>query len=147
MNQGKLEVIWIKRFKLGPMDKKNCAALVAGRGLADNANQGGKRQVTLIEEEAWQRHMEKLSTSVDPSARRANLLVSGLPLVNSRGRVLQVGTCRLRIAGETKPCERMDEACPGLKNVMWDNWGGGAYAEVLDDGEICVGDALQWLDK
>ncbi len=147
MSQGKLEAIWIKRFKRGPMDKTNSATLIAGKGLVDNANQGGKRQVTLIEEEIWQRHMEKLGASVEPSARRANLLVSGLPLVNSRGRVLQVGTCRLRIAGETKPCERMDEACPGLKNVMWDNWGGGAYAEVLDDGEICVGDALQWLDK
>ncbi len=78
MSQGKLEVIWIKRFKFGPMDKKNCASLVAGRGLADNANQGGKRQVTLIEEEVWQQHMEKLGVSVDPSARRANLLVSGL---------------------------------------------------------------------
>lgn len=147
MSQGKLEVIWIKRFKLGPMDKKNCASLVAGRGLADNANQGGKRQVTLIEEEIWQRHMEKLGASVEPSARRANLLVSGIPLADSRGQILKVGTCRLRIAGETKPCERMDEACPGLKNVMWDNWGGGAYAEVLDNGEICVGDALQWVES
>ncbi len=72
MSQGKLEVIWIKRFKLGPMDTKNCASLVAGRGLADNADQGGKRQVTLIEQEVWQRHMEKLGASVEPSVRRAN---------------------------------------------------------------------------
>ena len=74
-------------------------------------------------------------------------MVNGVPLADSRGRVLQVGICRLRIAGETKPCERMDEACAGLKNVMWRNWGGGAYAEVLDDGEICVGDVVQWWRK
>ncbi|MCH7680652.1 MOSC domain-containing protein [candidate division KSB1 bacterium] len=146
MNQGELEAIWIKRFKRGPMDTTNGVALIAGKGLIDNANQGGKRQVTLIEKEVWQRHMEKLSASVDPSARRANLMVSGFPLVNSRGRVLQIGTCRLRIAGETKPCERMDEACAGLKGVMWENWGGGAYAEVLDDGEICVGNSVHWVD-
>ena len=117
MNQGKLKAIWIKRFKLGPMDKTNSTSLIAGKGLIDNANQSGKRQVTLIEKEVWQRHMEKLGASVDPSARRANLMVSNISLVDSRGRVLQVGSCRLRIAGETKPCERMDEACPGLKDV------------------------------
>ena len=147
MNKGKLEAIWLKRFKRGPMDKTNSASLIAGKGLVDNADQGGKRQVTLIEKEAWQRHMEKLGASVDPSARRANLMVSGIPLADSRGRILKVGTCRLRIAGETKPCERMDEAYPGLKDVMWDNWGGGAYAEVLDDGEICVGDVVQWVEE
>ncbi len=146
MNQGKLEAIWIKRFKLGPMDKTSSASLIAGKGLIDNANQGGKRQITLIEKEVWQRHMEKLGVSLDPSARRANLMVSGVPLADSRGRVLQVGICRLRIAGETKPCERMDEAYAGLKEVMWENWGGGAYAEVLDDGEIGVGDSVQWVD-
>ena len=147
MNQGKLEAIWIKRFKRGPMDKTNSVALIVGKGLVDNTDQGGKRQVTIIEKEVWQRHMEKLSASVDPSARRANLMVSGIPLTNSRGRVLQVGTCRLLIAGETKPCERMDEACADLKSVMWENWGGGAYAEVLDDGKICVGDSVQWVNE
>jgi hypothetical protein len=49
MNEtGKLEQIWIKRFKGGPMDRKNAARLHAGAGLEGNANQGGKRQVTIL---------------------------------------------------------------------------------------------------
>ena len=49
---GSLAAIWMKRFKRGPMDAMLEGELVAGRGLAGNANQGGRRQVTLIEEEA-----------------------------------------------------------------------------------------------
>ncbi len=142
---GKLEKIWIKRARRGPMDAKEHATLVAGKGLRDNANQAGKRQVTIIEKEVWARHMKELSAELDPATRRANLMVSRMPLADSRGRILQVGNCRLRILGETKPCERMDEALPGLKEVMWDDWGGGAYAEVLDDGEISVADVVEWL--
>ena len=40
---GKLEKIWIKRARRGPMDAKEHATLVAGKGLRDNANQAGKR--------------------------------------------------------------------------------------------------------
>jgi hypothetical protein len=38
----------------------------------------------------------------------------------------------------------MDEARPGLKALMYPDWGGGAFAEVLDDGRIAVGDAVRW---
>jgi len=142
---GKLEKIWIKRGKRGPMDSRRAAQLVAGRGLIDNANQGGKRQVTIIAAERWTELMQELNAWLDPSARRANLLISGLRLENSRGRILQIAGCRLRILGETRPCERMDEALPGLREAMQHNWGGGVFAEVLDDGEIAVGDAVSWL--
>lgn len=142
---GRLEAIWLKRFKRGPMDSVRKAQLKAQRGLMGNADQGGKRQVTLIQQEIWANLMATVGGTLEPAARRANLLVSGLSLVNSRRQVLQIGPVRIRIYGETKPCEQMEAAHPGLRAAMYHNWGGGAYGEVLDDGEIAVGDVVRWV--
>jgi MOSC domain-containing protein YiiM len=144
MNKGKLSKIWIKRMKRGSMDSVGSAELVAGRGLVGNANQGGRRQVTLIEEEIWEKLMEKFESKLPPSTRRANLMISGLELANSRGRILRIGDCRIRVYGETKPCEQMEEALPGLKDAMFDDWKGGAFGEVLDNGQINIGDEVWW---
>ena len=141
---GRLEAIWLKRAHRGPMDPVTEATLVAGRGLVGNADQGRRRQVTLIEREVWDRLMRELDAEVSPNARRANLMVSGCSLENARDRVLWVGGCRLRILGETRPCERMDEAFDGLREAMKPRWGGGAFAEVLDDGLISVGERVVW---
>lgn len=146
MESGRLEAIWIKRMKRGPMDPVESASMVAGRGLAGNANQGGRRQVTLIEQEVWQSLMEALEADLSPSTRRANLMVSRIRLAENCGRVLRVGSCRIRIFGETRPCERMDEALPGLREAMRPEWRGGAFGEVLDDGIIAVGDVVEWED-
>ena len=141
---GRVERIWIKRAKNGPMDFVPQAALVHDKGLVGNTNQGGRRQVTIIEAERWAAHMQALDAAIDPSSRRANLLIRGCDLRNSRGRVLRIGRVRLEISGETKPCHQMDEVFPGLQAVMRPDWGGGAFARVLDDGVISVGDAVSF---
>jgi len=41
---GKLEAIWIKRFRRGPMDPEDSAVRDTGRGIEENANQGGKEE-------------------------------------------------------------------------------------------------------
>jgi MOSC domain-containing protein YiiM len=144
MDGGELRAIWIKRGHRGPMDPVPAATLVAGRGLVGNADQGRRRQVTLLEEEVWEERVAEVGGRAAPAERRANLLLRGIRLEGTRGRILRVGSCRLRIAGETKPCERMDEVLPGLKAALYPRWGGGAFAEVLDDGEIRAGDPVSW---
>jgi MOSC domain-containing protein YiiM len=128
------------------MDRKQNARVIAGRGIEGNANQGGRRQVTLIEREVWDRQTQEIGVEVDPSARRANLLVRGISLADSRDRTVRIGDCRFRIRGETRPCHILDEAAPGLKDALAKNWGAGAFAEVLDDGEIRVGDTVAYED-
>lgn len=144
---GRLEAIWIKRMKRGPMASVRQATVQADHGLLGNANQGGRRQITILEREVWKALMREVHGSLPPSARRANLLISGLSLSHSRKRILRVGRCRIRIVGETKPCERMEEACPGLQAAMSRPWAGGAFGEILDDGEIVVGAPLHWVEE
>jgi MOSC domain-containing protein YiiM len=100
--------------------------------------------VTIIVHERWAELMRDLDAALPPSARRANLMVSGITLENTRGRILRVGSARLLINGETRPCEQMEAAHAGLQALMRDRWGGGAFAEVLDGGDIHVGDPVQW---
>ena len=140
----RLERIWLKRAHRGVMDPVDAAILVEGQGLQDSANFGGHRQVSLIALERWLDIIAELGVDVDPSARRADLLVSGVDLESSRGRLLSVGPCVLRVGGEMRPCERMDEAHHGLRDAMSYRWGGGVWAEVLRGGPVRVSDPVSW---
>jgi MOSC domain-containing protein YiiM len=126
------------------MDPAGDGRLEAGKGLVGNANYGDRRHVTIITAERWAELEALLDASINQSARRANLLVSGIDLVETRDRMLRVGACRLLIGGETRPCERMEEAFPGLQEAMRSRWGGGAWAQVEQGGEIRVGDDVLW---
>lgn len=143
---GELTAIWIKRAKLGPMDPVSQAELLANRGIVGNADLGGTRQVTIIAEEIWSELMRQFHSALPPSTRRANLMVHGIDLASSRNKILQIGEVQLRIRGETKPCERMDAALPGLRAAMHPNWRGGAFAQVLNNGAIRTGDPVYWAD-
>ena len=144
MENGRVEAIWIKRGKRAPMDGVEQAEMIVGKGLVGNANQGGRRQITIIAAEVWERVMAELGANIHPSARRANIMVRGLNLENTRKRVLLLDECRVKIFTETKPCERMDEVLPGLKGALYKNWGGGASGQVITGGIVRVGAVAKW---
>lgn len=141
---GQVVALWLKRFKRGPMDQVMFAEAIEGRGLAGNANQGGKRQITIIDESRWADAQREVGVEVDPSARRANVMLRGLDLEGARGRMLRIGPVLIRIYNETRPCERMDEAQPGLRAALGVAWRGGVYGEIVEGGVIREGDAASW---
>ena len=142
--KGTLERIWRKRVRRGPMDEAETARLIEGRGLEGNTDQGGARQVTVLSRDRWEEISRALGEDIDPALRRANLLVSGVELAGTRGRVLRIGPCRLEVRGETRPCELMDDQRTGLRDALDPAWGGGVYTVVLTGGPISIGDEVAW---
>ena len=141
---GKLEAIWLKRTRGGPMDPVDEAVAVEGRGLEGGADFDRDRHVTLIEREVFDRLKAEVDDSVEPVMRRANLMVSGMRLEGTGDRTLAVGDLRIHIRGETRPCERMEEACEGLRDALEPHWGGGAHGSVMNNATIAVGDEVGW---
>lgn len=140
---GRLEAIWVKRARRGVMDAVTEAELLVGHGVAGSPRHGSRRQVTIIEQELWKRVMSEMDADLNPAARRANLMVSGVSLRESRGGLLIVGACAIEIRGETRPCERMDEALPGLQEALRPDWRGGVFGGVVVGGSVHVGDPVE----
>lgn len=141
---GRIEELWTKRAHRGPMDSVQEARLVAGQGMQGSVGRSRRRQVTVLAREAWTSATAVVGHDPGPVSRRANILVSGIELARTRGRVLLVGSCRILVGGELTPCERMDEAAPGLRRALEPDWRGGVFAEVLDGGTVRVGDRVEW---
>ena len=95
---GRLDAIWVKRAHRGPMDEKTEVTLAAGQGIIGNVDRSRRRQVTIIDRDAWAAATREAGTNAPPSGRRANLMVSGIRLAKTRGRVLRVGGCVSRSA-------------------------------------------------
>lgn len=143
---GEVVNIWIKRAHYGVMDSVESAEAIAGRGLVGNADQGRRRQITIIDEAAWREAAAETGHDVDPSRRRANVMLRGIALADSRGKLLRLGACLVRVLGETRPCERMEEAQAGLRKALSPNWRAGVFGEIVEGGAIRVGDRAELVE-
>ncbi len=131
----------------GVLETLKMAEVTLLHGVADDfRGKPGKRQVTVLSREAWQASCDELGEPLVWTTRRANLLIEGLQLHNSAGRVLKIGELELLITRETDPCERMDEARDGLSAAMKKEWRGGVCCRVIKPGKITVGDCVELID-
>ncbi len=147
-NKGRLEWIGIRPRHRGLVDPVPCARLIAEHGIeGDHRSQGegGKRQVTLIQQE----HLAVVTAlrggkSVDPGDLRRNLVVSGINLSALANRRFRIADCLLHGTGPCHPCSRMEEnPGPGGYNAMRNH--GGITARILLGGENAIGTEAEAL--
>ena len=124
------------------MSESTSCVLVAGKGFEVETRGGGVRQVTLLSVESWGDVCAELETELPWHTRRANLLVDGIELEATVGRVVTIGEARLRVHGEATPCNVMDQQHLGLRAALRPHGRGGVFAEVLTGGTIRIDDVV-----
>ena len=134
--------------KRAPLALLQSAMVTLERGVGEDfRGKPGERQVTVLSEEGWRAACAVAGVALDWTERRANLLIEGIDLKASAGRVLKIGDVRLRITRETDPCERMEEVHAGLYEALLPEWRGGVCCRVIAAGEITLGDKVELLDE
>lgn len=139
---GKIEALWLRPAARLPVQPVAQAVAIAGQGLDGDHAGGGKRQITILSREAWDAACRTLGRALDPGTRRANVMVSGIDLPTVIGTTLQLGSVRVEVLGETRPCELMDDGGRlGLQAALRPERRGGVYGRILQGGTLQVGDA------
>jgi MOSC domain-containing protein YiiM len=142
---GRVEALALRPAPGLPMRSGDEFLLLADGGVAGETGRG--RDVTFVAVEAWTAACRALGVSVPWTARRANVLVSGLDLPSLHGREVGVGEAVVEIRGETAPCQAMEEALPGLEAALGPEGRGGVHGRVIRGGRVRVGDPVRALGE
>ena len=145
---GTVEWLGVRTERRGAVRAIERAAITWNGLEGDHRARPGKRAVTLIQAE----HLPVIAAMVGEDAPpvtwerlRRNVVVSGLNLLALRDATMRLGTATLRGTGICPPCSRMTEIFgPGGYNAVRGH--GGILAEVLEPGEVALGDALVPLE-
>ena len=120
-----------------PMKPLDAVLAVENLGLEGDrhAKPDSHRQVLLVEAET----LEKLGLRVGEV--KENITTRGIALMSlPAGTQLHIGEAVLQVTAECKPCERMEELRPGLRQVLAGQRG--VLARVAQGGTLRVGDPI-----
>ncbi|HEV7588902.1 MAG TPA: MOSC domain-containing protein [Longimicrobium sp.] len=147
---GSVEAIFLAGERGAPRTAVEHARAVAGTGLEGDRyfghpRGGGKRdperQVTLIEAEAVDA-VRATGAAFAPGDARRNVVTRGVRLNELVGRSFRVGGALLRGIERCDPCSRLTRLTyRGVERDLRDR--GGLRAEVVEGGEIRVGDVVE----
>lgn len=100
-----------------------------------------KRQVTLIEAEAFDALLRDYDIDMEPGEARRNIVTRGVALNHLVGREFTVGEVRMRGLKLCEPCSHMEKlAGKPVRDPLKHR--GGLRAEILTSGKIKVGDVV-----
>ena len=139
---GKVEWIGVRPDRRAPMRVLERVEIAPSGLVGDRRTQPGKRAVSLIQ---WE-HLPVIAAlaghdQIDPAQLRRNIVVSGINLLGLRKARFRLGSAILQGTGLCAPCSRMEETLgPGGYTVVRGH--GGITAEVLEPGELALGDAV-----
>lgn len=147
MSSGVIEGIAHRPRDGDAMGEAEECTVVPGRGIDCENRKPGKREITLLSAESWEKVCFDLDTDVPWHTRRANLLVRGMNLAGTIGRILAIGDVRIEIHGETRPCGLMDRQFEGLRAALEPAFRGGVYGSILVGGVVRVGALVHCLEN
>lgn len=150
LQRGAIAWIGMRPAHEAPMIVVEQAEALTDRGLhGDRASKpcrGGKRQITLIQEE----HLPVIGAlssrgAIDPALLRRNLVVRGINLVSLKTLRFRIGSEVILVGtGPCEPCAKMDTALgDGGFHAMRGH--GGITSRVVRGGTIRIGDEV-WVD-
>jgi hypothetical protein len=103
------------------------------------------KEVTLIEQEALDALMHEYKVELLPHESRRNVLTQGIALNHLVGKEFMVGNTKLRGIRLCEPCRHLEAMTK--RNLKGLTHRGGLRAQVVEQGEIKVGDAITVLDS
>lgn len=148
---GRIEAIHVASTAGAPMVARQRAHLLAGRGIEGDRYAEGtghwspiRRRgdgLTLVAAETLAEVNATYGLGLTDADTRRNVTVRGLDLDATLGRELLIGGVRVRVARRCEPCQYL-EGLLGRDVLIPLVHKAGVRVEILEDGEIAVGDAV-----
>ena len=158
MSEGTVLAIHIAEKARGEMKRVEKVLAVPGKGLEGDRyferqgtffNDDEKlvlpdKEVTLIEQEALDALLREYKVELLPHESRRNVLTSGVALNHLVGKEFMVGKTKLRGIRLCEPCRHLEALTK--RNLKGLTHRGGLRAQVVEGGEIKVGDSITVLE-
>lgn len=151
MFRGEIVSIHVAAKAGGPIEDRQTAEVIAGRGLEGDRysdgtgywsnHPGAGREITLIEIESIEALQQEKNIAIAPGAARRNIVTRGVPLNHLVGREFQVGAVRLCGIRLCEPCDYLQGlTTSGILTGLLHR--AGLRADIVSGGTIRVGDQI-----